>query len=46
VRFDRLLAEEQDAGDLGVGLAIDDEISDLVFALGERRDARRFCGLL
>src|SRR6185295_13821336 len=35
VRLDRLLAEEQLAGNLAVGLAIDDQPGDLKLALGQ-----------
>src|SRR6266542_5130621 len=40
VRLDRLAAEEQLLGDLGVGLAVDDEVCNLEFAFGQRRNAR------
>src|SRR3954467_1018408 len=39
VRLDRLEAEEQLGGDLGVRPAIDDERGDLALALGQRVDA-------
>ena len=39
VRLDGLLAEEQLVGDLGVGLAIDDQSGDLKLATGEGCDA-------
>jgi hypothetical protein len=38
VRLNRLLAQEQFARDLAVGLAVDDEPGDLEFARGERAD--------
>ena len=36
VRLDRLLAEEQLGGDLGIGFAVDDEPRDLELACGQR----------
>jgi hypothetical protein len=36
VRLDRLEAEEELGGDLGVRLAIDDKRGDLALALGQR----------
>ena len=38
MRLDRLLAEEQLRGYLGIRLAVNDEASDLEFAIGQRRD--------
>jgi hypothetical protein len=38
LRLHRLLAEEELGGDLGVGLAVDDEPRELELALGERAD--------
>ena len=38
MRLDRLLAEEQLRGDLGIRLAVYDEASHLEVAFGERRD--------
>ena len=40
VGFDRLLAQEEFRGDLRIGLALDDELRHLEFALGQRCDAR------
>ena len=39
VRFDRFRAELQLRGDLAVGAAVDDELGDLEFSLGERVEA-------
>jgi hypothetical protein len=39
VRLNRLLAEEQFADDLDIGLAINDQSGDLKLAFGERGDA-------
>ncbi len=39
VGLDRLLAEVELAGDLGVGLALDDEPRDLELAFGQRLEA-------
>src|SRR4051812_9338289 len=36
VRFDGLLAEKQLSGDLGIGLAVHDQIGDLELATGQR----------
>src|SRR2546430_15418916 len=38
VRLDRLLAEEELRGDLGIRLAVDDEPRDLELAFGQRLD--------
>src|SRR4051794_2940707 len=40
VRLDGLLTEEQRRGDLGVGLAVDDEAGELELARAERPDSR------
>src|SRR4051794_19401007 len=39
VRLDGLLAEKQLTGDLGVGLAVDDQLGDLQLATGQRAHA-------